>query len=188
MRLGKVERFILCWAYEQHRNYAFFAKSNVLLSYARRHHRIKLVNPSNIKAQMPSGLYNTLHVCFSRALRSLARKSLIEYVLIPDAEDLKAIAKAMKEVKLDMRDWLAGNDRLSMTLRTLSEQGRIRYISRPQRVTLGPLQPRGVRFCVRRRLTRNGRRYKTTRCSLFKLTKEGRSHAASIQRQAKHLR
>jgi hypothetical protein len=81
MRLGKIEKYILCWIHRQHdppEDYQ--SKSGALLSYARKHYSNGIPKHAyNIKSHMPNKIYNKLHVSFFRSLKSLEEKGLVEY-------------------------------------------------------------------------------------------------------------
>jgi hypothetical protein len=79
MRLGKIEKYVLVWAYTYHNEaYMYVSKSGALLSYAR--HKLGYASnprPASVRPVLPKRLYNSLHVSFSRALRSLAELGLL---------------------------------------------------------------------------------------------------------------
>lgn len=109
-RIGKIERHILLWSYRLHTEEGrFHSKSGALLSYART--ELKLAVPKQakyVRRHLPRSVYNRLHVSFTRALRSLRAKGLIEY--FSDARGLVAHA--------DLELW------------ALHEEDSIRYVRR----------------------------------------------------------
>lgn len=87
-RLGKIEKHILIWSYQQHDSYReFHSKTGAILSYVRSRPGFRIPHHTyNLKALLSEKEYKNLHVSFYRALKSLAAKNLVEYKYCPDPE------------------------------------------------------------------------------------------------------
>lgn len=86
MRLGKIEKYILVWDYQQHDSCReLHSKTGVMLSYIRANSDSRIPRHTyNLKALLSEKEYRNLHVSFNRALKNLANKGLVDYMYCPD--------------------------------------------------------------------------------------------------------
>ena len=86
MRLGKIEKHILTWDYQQHDSCReFHSKTGVILSYIRANSNFRIPRHTyNLKALLSEKEYRNLHVSFYRALKNLANKGLVDYTYYPN--------------------------------------------------------------------------------------------------------
>jgi len=101
MRLGKIEKHILAWAYRRRgRSIDFVSKTGAMLSYVRRHSSGRTPRHTyNLKALLTEKEYRSLHTSFFRAIKTLAAKGLVERVYYPDPQ---------KEMRMRFDEWGKG--------------------------------------------------------------------------------
>ena len=78
-RLGRVERFLICYALRQRDALDdFHSRSGALQAYWKERNHLTTRHRRNVRATIPIQKYRSLQATFSRALRQLAQKGHIE--------------------------------------------------------------------------------------------------------------
>ena len=105
LRLGKIEEYILRWGLRQHPFDEYRSKSGALLSYARWELGYKVNQlPSSVKSVLSTTDYRRLHASFSRSLRRLSGKGLLDLNNRAEVLDARSSWNGRMNPKLARRD------------------------------------------------------------------------------------